>query len=56
LLALDRLGLGPAQAVAIEDTPRGVAAVKAAGLHRHPQSVRLDGTARRRGCRAVQRR
>ena len=32
LLALERLGLGPGQAVAIEDTPHGVAAAKAAGL------------------------
>jgi HAD superfamily hydrolase (TIGR01509 family) len=32
LLALDRLGLKPAQAVAVEDSPHGVAAAKAAGL------------------------
>lgn len=32
LLALQRLGLEPAHAVAVEDTPHGVAAAKAAGL------------------------
>ena len=32
LLALERLGLEPAQAIAVEDTPHGVAAAKAAGL------------------------
>lgn len=32
LLALNRLGLDPAHAVAVEDTPHGVAAAKAAGL------------------------
>ncbi|WP_034271068.1 HAD family hydrolase [Actinospica robiniae] len=32
LLAIERLGLQPAQAVAVEDTPHGVAAAKAAGL------------------------
>jgi putative hydrolase of the HAD superfamily len=32
LLALGRLGLDPTQAVAVEDTPHGVAAAKAAGL------------------------
>jgi HAD superfamily hydrolase (TIGR01509 family) len=31
-LALSRLGLAPAQAVAVEDTPHGVAAAKAAGM------------------------
>jgi putative hydrolase of the HAD superfamily len=32
LLALERLGLDPARAIAIEDTPHGVTAAKAAGL------------------------
>ncbi|MFJ9901097.1 HAD family hydrolase [Streptomyces sp. NPDC091280] len=32
LLALDRLGLRPAQAIAVEDTPHGAAAARAAGL------------------------
>lgn len=32
LLALDRLKLAPAQAIAVEDTPHGVAAAQAAGL------------------------
>ncbi|HYK31018.1 MAG TPA: HAD-IA family hydrolase [Streptosporangiaceae bacterium] len=32
LLALDRLEIEPSQAVAVEDTPHGVAAAKAAGL------------------------
>lgn len=32
LLALERLGLDPAEAIAVEDTPHGVAAAKAAGL------------------------
>lgn len=32
LLAIERLGLKPGQAVAVEDTPHGVAAAKAAGL------------------------
>ena len=32
LLALDRLGLDPSEAVAVEDSPHGVAAAKAAGL------------------------
>ena len=32
LLALERLGLDPAQAIAVEDTPHGVTAAKAAGL------------------------
>ena len=31
-LALHRLGLDPAQAIAVEDTPHGVAAAKAAGM------------------------
>jgi HAD superfamily hydrolase (TIGR01509 family) len=31
-LALSRLGLAPTQAVAVEDTPHGVAAAKAAGM------------------------
>ncbi|MGY0021572.1 HAD family hydrolase [Streptomyces sp. YJ-C3] len=31
-LVLDRLGLAPAQAIAVEDTPHGVAAARAAGL------------------------
>jgi putative hydrolase of the HAD superfamily len=32
LLALERLGIEPAAAVAVEDTPHGVAAAKAAGM------------------------
>ncbi|MGW1771374.1 HAD family hydrolase [Streptomyces sp. NPDC002104] len=32
LLALNRLGLDPAQAIAVEDTPHGAAAARAAGL------------------------
>ncbi|WP_107047102.1 HAD family hydrolase [Streptomyces sp. NRRL F-2890] len=32
MLALDRLGLDPAQAIAVEDTPHGAAAAQAAGL------------------------
>jgi beta-phosphoglucomutase-like phosphatase (HAD superfamily) len=32
LAALDRLGIGPDEAVALEDSPNGVAAAKAAGL------------------------
>jgi putative hydrolase of the HAD superfamily len=32
LLALTRLGISPGQAIAIEDSPHGVAAAKAAGL------------------------
>ena len=32
LLALEPLGLDPAQAIAVEDTPHGVTAAKAAGL------------------------
>ena len=34
LLALERLGIGPATAVAIEDSPSGLAAARAAGISR----------------------
>ena len=33
LLALDRLGVGPGAAIALEDTEAGIASAKAAGLH-----------------------
>ncbi|GAA4999792.1 HAD-IA family hydrolase [Actinopolymorpha pittospori] len=32
LLALDRLGVTPAAAIAVEDTPHGVAAARSAGM------------------------
>ena len=48
-LALQRLGKDPSQAIAIEDSPNGIAAAKAAGLFciavPNPLTARLDMSA-----------